>query len=290
MFRTTDVPLLPHTIIYEILKNSRSDCKATAQVSEEWRCLLESVLDVKYNMYLVLENRERRPFYYYSDVYKQVGVFAQLDELQCERLGELRIINSVSCLEEETYAVDFKEDSPTMKVQFHKLDVSGFHGDLDMLPKIVPTDFEEIIMFISSVGKCFSLPSTLKKLYLSNFIFSEQDSWEKLLSFVQKMTWEEISLYQIKLEQEPVEPKPLKRIVVEAWRDAEDPQLKLFQSDVLQEEEWRTFCEEIQHMSRKIDEDTLHVDHKKLSKTLCITIERRDDWFDIERTLHMTCL
>uniref|UniRef100_A0A1I7Z1H1 F-box domain-containing protein n=1 Tax=Steinernema glaseri TaxID=37863 RepID=A0A1I7Z1H1_9BILA len=290
MFRTTDTSLLSHSIIYEVLKNAKDHCKTPMQVSKEWRSLMESILHVKYNMYLAVEERKRCA-YYYSDAHEQVGAFAQLDKLQCKRLGELRITNSWGFSREEAYAVDFKEDSPTMRVQFKKLDVVSHHGDLDMLPEIVPTDFEEITMRHSSLGKCFPLPATLKKLDLDDFRLSEPESQERFLSFVQNMTWKEISVFKLSWVRLPKpSEKPLELTVVEAWREADDPQLKLFQSDELQEEEWHMFFEEIQHLGRRIDERTLHIEHKKLKKTLCITIEPASSALDIYRRLHMRCL
>uniref|UniRef100_A0A1I7Y3V0 F-box domain-containing protein n=1 Tax=Steinernema glaseri TaxID=37863 RepID=A0A1I7Y3V0_9BILA len=287
MFRTTDTPLLPRTIIYEILKNARRDFKehleSAMQVSEEWKSLLESALDAKYSMYLKVTERERCNYFYYCDISdKQTGYFAQLDELQCERLGELRIVSAGYWFGVKgDYAVDFKEDSPTMKVQFRKLEVNSYRGDLDILPEIVPTDFEEISVHHSAIGKCFPLPATLKKLDLNAFCFCEPDSLEKFLSFVQKMTWEEIVCHY------SCDIKSLERIVVEAWRDADDPQLKHFQSDKLLEKDCHTFFEKIQHMGRRVDERTLHIDHKKLKKTLCITIKPELDSY---KRLHMRCL
>uniref|UniRef100_A0A1I7YNA3 F-box domain-containing protein n=1 Tax=Steinernema glaseri TaxID=37863 RepID=A0A1I7YNA3_9BILA len=290
-------PLLPRTITYEILKNARTDFRSNLEsimlVSEEWRSLMESILYVKYNMYLGVDQQKRWVYYYCSDTYnEQIGSFAQLDELQCERLGELRIISSWGFSREEAYAVDFKEDSPTMKVQFRKLHVGNHNGDLDMLSKIVPTDFEAISMYFSSVSKCFPLPATLKNLDLFYFRFSEQDSWKKFLSFVEKMTWEEISAQCLSWAKSlGSSKKPLERIVIEAWMDADDPQLNHFQSDHRTEKEWHTFFEEIQHWGRRIDENTLHVDHKKLNKTLSITIQRSFSLeLDSDRRLHMRCL
>uniref|UniRef100_A0A1I7Z1M4 FBA_2 domain-containing protein n=1 Tax=Steinernema glaseri TaxID=37863 RepID=A0A1I7Z1M4_9BILA len=296
MFRTTDTPLLPRTITYEILKNANSNFESTMQVSEEWKYLMESILDVKYNLYLTMEEQEQWAYYYSGNPaleghqYKEIGTLAQLDDQQCERLGELRIVGLA--IPNGIYAVDFREDSPTIRFQFKKLDVVSHHGDLDMLPKIVQTDFKEISMSYSSASKCFPLPATLKKLHLNDFCFREEDSQQEFLSFVQNMTWEEISVLNLWGEKLlKGNTTSLERVVIEAWREAEDPQLNLFQSDVLQEEEWRTFFEEIQHRGRMIDQNTLHIDHKRLKKTLCITVEHfYSNVLEPERRVHMRCL
>uniref|UniRef100_A0A1I7Y4Q0 FBA_2 domain-containing protein n=1 Tax=Steinernema glaseri TaxID=37863 RepID=A0A1I7Y4Q0_9BILA len=253
MFQTTDSQLFPRISIYEILKKVQSkDC-----------CNADC--------------RER---------------FPHLNWNECEKAEELCLLNRVYFSGDATCVVDFGEDSPATKVQFGKLEVTHHNGDLDVLPKLVPTDFEEISMHDSWLDRCFPLPATLKKLDLLCFRFGLWDSWEKIVSFIQKMTWEDLSVRDLTWSRSlDSSKKPLELTVVEAWRDADDPQLKHFQSGDLQEEKWHTFFAEIQHIGCRIDNNTMHIDHKYLSRTLCITIERRSaDVLDTYKILHMRCL
>uniref|UniRef100_A0A1I7ZPS2 F-box domain-containing protein n=1 Tax=Steinernema glaseri TaxID=37863 RepID=A0A1I7ZPS2_9BILA len=267
--------VLPTTITYDILKNyQKDDIKKVRQVSGEWMDLMESVLKVAQKNSLVLAVHPEHRYFFYDearDQYdsQQTKHFAQLDEAQSKKLGELRVMDS-QALEAtnvtETFDVDLNEASQFWKLQFPRLHVEEHYGDLEVVLELVPTQFEEIRIRNCILESFLPFPDTLKRLDLENCFFSLKEDNDTLLSFLLKMTWETVSILDVNLM------GPLEPMLVEAWVAADDPQLKHFSSDRLNVAMWKTFFDEIEHKGERVDDSTLLVPHSKLDKKLRLTI------------------
>uniref|UniRef100_A0A1I7Y3U6 F-box domain-containing protein n=1 Tax=Steinernema glaseri TaxID=37863 RepID=A0A1I7Y3U6_9BILA len=268
-------PLLPRTITYEILKNvQKKDFEIVVHVSEEWEALMESVLKVKERYSMTLSVEEGCVYFFFEEtkcslLREKEERFPELGSHQDKKLGELLVVGALAMKSEKgaIYDVDFGKESPAFKVQFPQLVVDYHCGDLDRLPEIVPTNFEEIKVYHSIVRKWFPLPATLKKLKVRNTVLQSPEDQQDFLSFLRKMTWETMSLLNLQFHES------LERIVIEEWRNASDPQLKMFKSDLLEEQEWKVLMDELQHFAQRVNEKELLISHNKLDKKLHITLQ-----------------